>query len=139
MKLIFTIIFTLNILKYSFSYECPANDKCEIWLNIEEKLTMTWDKIRVYAKDGALYKFDEHWSNATTIVSHLVNIQRRFNIIMAYRGLTDVETTSYGYWNTTFLLRFGKCDHGKINHLIYFDFGYKRHLPQEDAGHRCYA
>ena len=87
MKLIFTIIFTLNILKYSFSYECPANDKCEIWLNIEEKLTMTWGKIRVYAKDGALYKFDEHWSNATTIVSHLVNIQRRFNVLMAYREM----------------------------------------------------
>ena len=69
MNLIFTIIFAFNIFKYSFSYECPANGNCEIWLSIEEKLTMTWGKVRVYAKGGTLYKFDEHWSNATTKVS----------------------------------------------------------------------
>ena len=70
MNLILTIAFTSHIFKYSFSYECPANGECEIWLSIEEKLTMTWGKIRVYAKDGTLYKFDEHWSNATTKVSN---------------------------------------------------------------------
>ena len=80
MNLIFIAIFTLNIFKCSFSYKCSANEKCEIWLNIEEKLTMTWGKIRVYAKDGTLYKFDEHWSNATTKVSnprkHTTSFQR---------------------------------------------------------------
>ena len=69
MYLIFTITFAFNVFKYSFSYECPANGNCEIWLSIEEKLTMTWGKVRVYAKGGTLYKFDEHWSNATTKVS----------------------------------------------------------------------
>lgn len=30
---------------------------------------MSWRKESVYAKDGALYSFDEHWSNATKKVS----------------------------------------------------------------------
>lgn len=69
MNLIFIVIFTLNIFKCSLSYECPENDKCEIWLSIKENLTMSWRKESVYAKDGALYSFDEHWSNATKKVS----------------------------------------------------------------------
>ena len=30
---------------------------------------MTWDKIRVYAKNGHLYRFDEDWRNATSKVT----------------------------------------------------------------------
>ena len=83
MNLILTIAFTSHIFKYSFSYECPANGECEIWLSIEEKLTMTWGKTRVCAKDGTLYKFDEHWSNAMT--KHTTLFQSRDGLWRSYR------------------------------------------------------
>ena len=50
---------------------------------------MTWGKIRVYAKDGTLYKFDEHWSNATTKVSnprkYTTSFQRFHGVQRSYR------------------------------------------------------
>ena len=134
MNLILTIAFTSHIFKYSFSYECPANGECEIWLSIEEKLTMTWGKTRVCAKDGTLYKFDEHWSNAMTKVSnprkHTTLFQTRDGLWRSYRCWNDVLCLLEC---ATFLLKFVKRDDGKINHLIYFACGYKRYLPQEAA------
>jgi len=63
----FILIIMFISVTSSDCYECSANQKeCEVWLNIEEKLTMTWSKTRVYADKGKLYKFNEFPNNATT-------------------------------------------------------------------------
>ena len=50
---------------------CGSNPTCKIWLSVEEKLTVTWDKIRAYAKTSHLYRFDEDWRNATSKVTFI--------------------------------------------------------------------
>ena len=41
---------------------------CEYWLAIEEKLTMIYNKDLVYGNKGHLYKYYDHWSNASSTV-----------------------------------------------------------------------
>ena len=53
----------------SSSSSClPTDTKCEFWLTIEERLVLHKEKIRVYAKDGILYKHDEGPDNHRTKV-----------------------------------------------------------------------
>ena len=72
MNWVYVIFTTLQIFQHGLSYECDSNPTCEIWLSVEEKLTMTWGKIRVYAKNSHLYRFDEDWRNATSKVTFIL-------------------------------------------------------------------
>ena len=49
-----------------------SDEKCEFWLEIEERLVLHKDNIRVYAKDGVLYKHDEGPGNHQTNVSEML-------------------------------------------------------------------
>ena len=71
MDWVYVIFATLQVFQHGLSYECDSNPTCEIWLSVEEKLTMTWGKIRVYAKNSHLYRFDEDWRNATSKVTFI--------------------------------------------------------------------
>lgn len=67
------IILTQSLLYAQPYKECHPDKKiCEYWLVVKEKLTMIYNKDLVYAADGKLYKYDEHPSNYTTEVGHLV-------------------------------------------------------------------
>jgi len=44
---------------------------CEFWLTIEERLILHWNNVRVYAKDGVLYRHDEGPDNHKTQVLSL--------------------------------------------------------------------
>lgn len=71
-KVINTVFFFLLVFPdHGFTYkECsPSEERCEYWLVIEERLTMHWDKTRVYAKNGTLYRHDEGPDNHKTQVS----------------------------------------------------------------------
>ena len=69
MNCVYIIFATIQVFQHVISYECDSKPTCEIWLSVEEKLTMAWGKIRVYAKNGHLYRFDEDWRNATSKVT----------------------------------------------------------------------
>ncbi len=47
----------------------PNKEVCEYWLVLEEKLTMVHESNLVYGHDGQLYRYNEHWTNATNTVS----------------------------------------------------------------------
>jgi len=44
---------------------------CEFWLTIEERLILHWNNVRVYAKDGVVYRHDEGPDNHKTQVLSL--------------------------------------------------------------------
>ena len=69
MDWVYIIFATIQVFQHVLSYECDSKPTCEIWLSVEEKLTMAWGKIRVYAKNDYLYRFDEDWRNATSKVT----------------------------------------------------------------------
>ena len=69
MDWVYIIFATMQVFQHVLSYECDSKPTCGIWLSVEEKLTMTLGKIRVYAKNSHLYRFDEDWRNVTSKVT----------------------------------------------------------------------
>lgn len=53
----------------SYSICSPVFEFCEYWLVLEERLTMVHEADLVYGHQGYLYKYHEHWTNATSTVS----------------------------------------------------------------------
>ena len=60
----------VNIVLAASKYSvCNPNfEICEYWISIEERLTMVHDSDLVYGHKGLLYKYHDHWSNATSTV-----------------------------------------------------------------------
>ena len=66
---------------------------CEYWLTIEEKLTMIHQNDKghgdlVYGHKGKLYKYNEHWSNATSVVPHdkIITVDGFHRLVVAFNG-----------------------------------------------------
>ena len=72
MTLFFALVVALQAAKYGTPYKC-ASKRFEIWLLVQEQLTMTFYEeegtVPVAAENGNLYKYNDKWSNATTKVS----------------------------------------------------------------------
>lgn len=63
-------LFLVGVISYKPYTICnPNNDVCEYWLVLEEKLTMVHNSDLVYGHAGLLYKYNQHWSNASSTVS----------------------------------------------------------------------
>ena len=67
-----SILFRMNVESVKGDFKntpCdPSLEVCEYWLAIEEKLTMIHNKDLVYGHKGHLYKYYDHWSNASSTV-----------------------------------------------------------------------
>ena len=79
MTLFFALAVALQTVKYGAPYECVSNQRCEIWLLVQEQLTMTFGDekgtIPVVAENGNLYKYNDKWRNATTKVRFFLLFQ----------------------------------------------------------------
>ena len=61
---------------------------CEYWLAIEEKLTMIHEKDLVYGHKGHLYKYYDHWSNAsfTVPIEEVITTDGYHRLVIAFNN-----------------------------------------------------